>query len=408
MLKSTMIALSCIALASFATMNAAATGTPRTTPPIGYQDFHPNIQINYQLNRCLTGGRLEDLREIAPRIRDFEDWKRELLSLADRALAEGRTHNAAYYYRYSCFFCAPDDPDRMKTYGLFVRLIGDEYRNSGIRKFRIPYGEAFLPALRLTPPRSRGTIVMTSGFDTYLEEYIPRMEYFAAGGYDVIVFNGPGQGEAMMTYKLGMTHAWEKPVGAVLDYFRLDGVDLVGVSLGGYLAMRAAAFDARIKRVVAFNVMFDFYDCFRVNMPGFAGAFIDAALFLRMDFLVNFVLTHFRINRDMLTKWFFRQGMMVTNTDSPASFLREIKKYTLRDCSQRITQDVLLLAGSEDHYVPLAQLSQQMDALKSARSVTGRIFTRVEGAQNHGQYGNHELALATILDWIDFHAARGD
>jgi pimeloyl-ACP methyl ester carboxylesterase len=233
------------------------------------------------------------------------------------------------------------------------------------------------------------------------------MEYFAAGGYDVIVFNGPGQGEAMIRGGMSMTHEWEKPVGAVLDYFRLENVNLVGVSLGGYLALRAAAFDARIKRVVAFNVMYDFYDCFRGNMPRLASGIIDAALALRMDFLVN-ILLHFKMEGDMLTKWFFRQGMMVTDTGSPAAFLREIKKYTLRECSAAITQDVLLLAGSEDHYVPLAQLGQQMDALKSARSVTGRIFTRAEGAQNHGQYGNHELALATIKDWIDFMGARGD
>jgi len=46
--------------------------------------------------------------------------------------------------------------------------------------------------------------------------------------------------------------------------------------------------------------------------------------------------------------------------------------------------------------------------LKNARSVTGRIFTRAEGAQNHGQYGNHELALATIINWIDFFTGRGE
>ena len=67
----------------------------------------------------------------------------------------------------------------------------------------------------------------------------------------------------------------------------------------------------------------------------------------------------------------------------------------------KIFQDVLILAGSEDHYVPLEQLYLQMAALKNAKSITGRIFTRAEHAQNHGQYGNPDLALGTILDWIN-------
>lgn len=374
--------------------------------PMGYRDLHPNQQINYQLNRCLTGGRAGDLEEIAPRIVTLEDWKRELMALGQNAMDEGRTHNAAYYYRYSSFFTAPDDPDRVRMYRVFVKLIGEEYAHSGLMRFRVPYGDSFLPALRMTPPAARGTIVMTSGFDTYLEEYIPRMEYFSARGYDVIVFNGPGQGEAMIEYGLSMTHEWEKPVGAVLDYFRLEDVTLVGVSLGGYLALRAAAFDARVKRVVAFNVMYDFYDCFRAKMPAAVSAFLDAALFLRMDFLVNTFLVQFKIKRDLLVDWFFKQGMMVTGTANPAAYLREIKKYSLKGCSDRITQDALILAGSEDHYVPLEQLYRQMEALTNARSVTGRVFTRAEGAHNHGQYGNPELALATIANWIELVGGR--
>ena len=33
---------------------------------------------------------------------------------------------------------------------------------------------------------------------------------------------------------LKMTHEWEKPVAAVLDFFELEGITLIGVSLGGY------------------------------------------------------------------------------------------------------------------------------------------------------------------------------
>lgn len=383
----------------------AAAQSAQPSSPIGYQSLHPDQQINYQLNRCLTGGRLGDLRAIAPKIHGFADWKRELTGIAKTALDEGRIHNAAYYYRYSCFFCLPDDPDKLETYRIFVRLIGQEYEHSSLQRFAIPYGEAFLPALRMTPPSPKGTIVLSSGFDTYLEEYIPRVEYFAAHGYDVIVFNGPGQGDVLLNQKIPMTPRWEEPVAAVLDYFHLDDVTLVGVSLGGYLAMRAAAFDARIHRVVAFNVMYDFYGCFRSKVPALVGVLVDAALYARMDPLVN-AAARVRMSRDLLSDWFLRQGMTVTGTDSPAAFLREMKRYSTEADSDKVTQDVLILAGAQDHYVPLEQLYRQMDALKNARSITGRIFTTQEHAQNHGQYGNPELALATIVNWIETRAEQ--
>jgi len=39
-------------------------------------------------------------------------------------------------------------------------------------------------------------------------------------------------------------------------------------------------------------------------------------------------------------------------------------------------------------------------ALTRAKSVTGRIFTRNEKAENHCQIGNIGLALKEIVDWI--------
>jgi hypothetical protein len=59
------------------------------------------------------------------------------------------------------------------------------------------------------------------------------------------------------------------------------------------------------------------------------------------------------------------------------------------------------MAGSEDHYVPAAQWTDQIRMLTAARSVTARLFTRSEWAQNHCQVGNYGLALRTIVDWLD-------
>ena len=56
------------------------------------------------------------------------------------------------------------------------------------------------------------------------------------------------------------THEWERPVKAILDYFRLDDVTIIGASLGGMLAPRAAAFEKRIQRVIAWSIFPNFRD----------------------------------------------------------------------------------------------------------------------------------------------------
>ncbi len=57
--------------------------------PVGVHELHEDTSLDFQLNRLATlgGGRLEEIREVAPRIRDLADWKREFLALADRAVS---------------------------------------------------------------------------------------------------------------------------------------------------------------------------------------------------------------------------------------------------------------------------------------------------------------------------------
>jgi len=53
------------------------------------------------------------------------------------------------------------------------------------------------------------------------------------------------------------------------------------------------------------------------------------------------------------------------------------------------------------HFIPVRLHSRQVEALVNARSVTDRIFTRDEHAQNHCQVGNIRLLLDTVLEWLD-------
>ena len=372
-------------------------GVPLPAP--GFHALHADRNINYQLNRALFEGRLEDLRAVAPPIHDYADWKRELLAIARTAEAEGRTLNAFAYYRAAEFFMAVDDPDRLPTFEKFIALF--DAAHPGLDRRLVPYRGGQLPAIVL--PGDRGTIVIHAGFDSYMEEFYELASAFAARGYRVVLFDGPGQGSAAARYHLAMDAAWELPVAAILDHLALADVTLIGMSLGGYLALRAAAYEPRIARVVAFDVMADFFACF-VSRKGRAMELaLRTLLAARAAPLVN-AFSRAGMKRDLLMAWGIPRAMYLTGTSTPYDMLRVIEQFHTRDCSRRVTQDVLVLAGERDHFVPVAQYREQLARLTSARSVTGRLFTAAEGAAEHCQFGNVGLAIDTIARWIEEHS----
>src|SRR5277367_1159687 len=71
--------------------------------PVGYYPLHPNVSLNFQLNRFYGWANdeqmLGEIRAAAPRISSYEDWTREMLELSDKALAADRPLPAAYYAR---------------------------------------------------------------------------------------------------------------------------------------------------------------------------------------------------------------------------------------------------------------------------------------------------------------------
>ena len=89
----------------------------------------------------------------------------------------------------------------------------------------------------------RPTVIFTSGFDSTLEE-----AYFAVAaaalrrGYNVLAYDGPGQGAALREQALVFRPDWEAVVTPVVDYaltrpeIAADRLVLLGYSLGCYLA----------------------------------------------------------------------------------------------------------------------------------------------------------------------------
>ncbi len=124
--------------------------------PSQYYDLHPEIGLNFQFNRmygwvgedCM----LEELRDVAPRIHDYDDWRREFLKLGEAAIAQGRTLPGAYYLRLAEFFMFPGDPNKKATRNRFLELVLVAHGLSLGDRQLISFENGFLPAYRFTPP----------------------------------------------------------------------------------------------------------------------------------------------------------------------------------------------------------------------------------------------------------------
>jgi alpha-beta hydrolase superfamily lysophospholipase len=377
--------------------------------PVGYYDLHPDVSVNYNMNRFSTGeaDMIGEMRAVGPRIHDYKDYTREFLALGEAALGCGEKLNGAYYLRSAEFYMFADDTRKQPTRRQFLQLIREHYGFTGTGHFDIPYDSGALSAYRPTPPaQPKGTIVWFGGFDTYIEELFPMQKYFAQAGYDVVIFDGPGQGTTLEDHHLPLTHEWHKPVGAVLDYFGLDDVTLIGESLGGCLVVRAAAYEPRVSRVVANEICTDVADITFAQMKPAQRDELSALLKIGADHTINTVFKR-AMKQSLVTEWGVKQGMLVTGTHTPAEWLHQNRLYRTDDVSPLIEQDVLLLAGAEDHFIPRHQFYDQIQMLTRARSLTARMFTRHEQAHEHCQIGNLGLQYKVIKDWLEILRERG-
>ena len=73
--------------------------------------------------------------EAGQKINSFEEWKIEMLKLADIAVSEDRLMNAAFYYRAAEFFTLRDDPDKELLYNKFIDIFYRVFKDDSIQKY---------------------------------------------------------------------------------------------------------------------------------------------------------------------------------------------------------------------------------------------------------------------------------
>lgn len=365
--------------------------------PIGYFRFHKDAFMNYQLNRWYSLGftRKEDIEAAGASIKSFDDYVAAFTRLGDTAVAQNRLKNGAFYYRAAEFLVEPSAENKLPLYNKFHELFYRAFAADQIEQHKVAYAGSYLPAMRLLPRngKSKGTIVAFGGFDSFIEEFYCMWMTFAEAGYEVIAFEGPGQGGALRTYGLPFDHDWEKPTGAVLDYFNLSDVTVMGVSMGGYWCLRAAAFDKRIRQVIAMPPVYDWMEL----AGGINTGLVDQLMKWRklMNWMVKMKMTNGKLKHTI------NQALFITQKDQPieaVDWLLGMNKAHLH--SELVDQDVLLLGGEHDAFQPPKLVYKQEKALTNARSVTTRIFTQAEHADQHCQMGNLGLALSVMVAWV--------
>lgn len=373
----------------------------------GTYQIVPDANFNFQLNRVIMwdGGDADEVRQAGRSITDSKSWVQTMISLAKRAEKEGRTENAIGYWRMAEFFVYDGDERKLKLYRkaseLFCRHYAPYFESGRVKRFQVPFETGYLPVIAAKAQgQAKDRILLHGGNDSYYEELFFPMLYLAARGFDVYLFEGPGQGGVLREQNMKFRPDWEKPVSAVLDFFELSDVTIMGASLGGYLAPRAAAFDKRIGRVVGWSIFPDFFQVILSDHPPVVTGIMDRLFrWKAAEWALDLFYKKMMKNNEMV-RWNLLHGMYAYDAKSPCDYIRKIRSFSLDGIGDKISQDVLVIGAREDHFIHPRLFHEEYDLLNNVRSLTFKLFTDRQDAGAHCNMGNSRLALDAAADWI--------
>ncbi len=367
--------------------------------PVGYHKVHSTKIIDYQLNRWHSMGylSLESIQAAGAEIEGLADWPEVTQRYAEKALTRGNLVEAAFYYRAAEFFVAPEAPEKQQLHQRFSELFyKDAFAAEPFARGQIDYPGGKLYALDLPAQGPcKGTLVIHGGFDSFVEELYSLGKFFSLRGYRVVMYDGPGQGRVLKEHQIPITHRWELSAKAVLDHFKLSEVAWLGVSMGGWLCFRAAALEPRIKQVIALSIAYDYL----AILPDWA---VPMVHWLYRQPRLFSSMAQMKMKLLAQERWGILNLMYILQEETPLAAGRAFLAFNAENLlSEQVTQDVLILSGKEDHFIPEKLHHLQVAALSKARSVTAHLFEASTQAHNHCMVGNLGLCTQTISDWLD-------
>ncbi|MEV8530261.1 alpha/beta fold hydrolase [Streptomyces sp. NPDC052000] len=394
--------------------------------------FPNNIQFWYETLRSMShiaygGADFGEVVSTGERITegDYDSWYTEWLATADRvsgeaekALAAGHRVSArdgflraSNYYRSAEFFLHghPCDPRHDHAYDRSVACFraAAALFTPVIEPVEIPYEGTTLPGYLYRVDDSgtpRPTLIMHNGFDGTAEE----LHFFGAmagveRGYTVLVFDGPGMPGPRHHEGLVFRPDWENVITPVVDFAEsLPDVDtsriaLLGISMGGVLAPRAAAFEHRLAALIAVDGLYDLGQTSVRNIPGTreeAERLLRAQSAPDLDAALEQLMA-----KDPIARWAINHGMYVMGVDTPRAFNASYLDYTLAGGIAEKIQCPTLVCDAEEDMFFKGQPEQLYDHLTCPKTLM--VFTAEEGAGAHCHPGAMRLTQARIYDWLD-------
>lgn len=352
---------------------------------------------------------------------DFESWYRAWVALAERVekSAEGAStqpvsrrdalFRAATYYRSADFFLHgnADDP-RIDSLWKKQRACFDE----AIALLPIPGERLTLRADGFDVPaifyraaldgKPRPTVIVCSGFDGSQEELMHTCGFAALErGYNVLTYEGPGQPSVRRDQKLGFIHDWERVLTPVVDYALthpdVDGKKLVsiGLSMGGYLAARAAAFEHRLAATVLIDGVAEMFSTFAAGLPHELLRMLDDPA-SRDKF--DAIMAGLPAPTDMKLRWAKEHSVWSFNTQSAWELLNGARRMSMAGLGDKVQHPVLVCDASRDHF--FGNQPAKLLELLGAKG-TACVFEDDElGAAEHCHVGASVEMNRRVFDWL--------
>jgi len=316
---------------------------------------------------------------------------------------------ASTYYRvsYSPLFGSPVDERLRISFEAEERAFaGAASLDPGnLRPLEIPFEGGSLPAYLSTADDAgvqRPTILQVNGYDSNVHEmYFSNGPAANARGYNWIGFDGPGQGRCLVRDGLHMRPDWESVLGPVLDFVEgldevaSDGIVLLGWSLGGYLAPRAAAFHS--ERLAALVADPGQWDLDKQAIESLALSDEEKHRFPDIDRSSLDGMERFLRGGDAppMSKWrLIDRGLWVDGTESVFDYFANMTRYELSPVASGIRCPTFATAEEG--------ASEAAENLIAAISGPGHVetFAASAGAAGHCEGLARRLFHERLYDWL--------
>jgi len=381
-------------------------------------DYFPgNYTWNLQFMSAIgMGGQISEMDEACQPLQDaslrmdisaqnewFESWNKladrvEKLAQNDKAkkhlLSAGEKFTrASIYYFMAERVISPQEERRIQTYKKALEAFkkGVLFKRDHVEWVEIPFQEKSMPALFVKSPGEgkKPCIVHYNGLDSLKEFiYLSEAESFRKRGISLLIVDHPGAGEALRLRNMYGSVDTEVSAAACVDYLETrDDVDpnrigIAALSMGGYYAPRAAAFEKRFKCCAVLGAFWSIKDL-RERME--KGQDLELPGKEQESVSTPASQDHFM--------WVFN----ITSWEGAEALFKGL---TLEGVADKITCPLLVIQGENDRQIPLAHAEKTIDAAVNSPQKELKVFTQIEGGVEHCQCDNRTLGVDYMTDWI--------